>query len=40
MANLDKTTRDRRLYGQLARRGFGPDTIRAAMDAVKRGGDE
>lgn len=40
MANLDKTTRDRRLYGQLARRGFGPDTIRAAMDAVKRGGDQ
>lgn len=40
MANLDTTTRDRRLYGQLARRGFGPDIIRAAMDAVKRGGDE
>ncbi|MEM6259296.1 MAG: regulatory protein RecX [Planctomycetota bacterium] len=40
MANLDKPTRDRRLYGQLARRGFAPDTIRAAMDAVKRGGDD
>jgi regulatory protein len=37
MARLDKQTRDRRLYGQLARRGFTPDTIRAAMDAVKRG---
>jgi regulatory protein len=36
MAKLDKTTRERRLYGQLARRGFGPDTIRAAMEAVKR----
>jgi regulatory protein len=40
MTNLDRTTRDRRLYGQLARRGFGPDTIRAAMEAVRRGGDE
>ncbi|MEO0476498.1 MAG: regulatory protein RecX [Planctomycetota bacterium] len=40
MANLDKPTRERRLYGQLARRGFDPDTIRAAMDAVKRGGDD
>ncbi|MFN3168165.1 MAG: regulatory protein RecX [Phycisphaeraceae bacterium] len=37
MANLDRVVRERRLYGQLARRGFGPDTIRAAMDAVKRG---
>lgn len=36
MANLDKATRERRLYGQLARRGFEPDTIRAAMEAVKR----
>jgi len=35
MARLDKQTRDRRLYGQLARRGFSPDTIRAAMDAIK-----
>lgn len=35
MANLDKQTRDRRLYGQLARRGFDPDTIRAAMEAVR-----
>eukprot|EP00752_Nemacystus_decipiens_P013508 g11966.t1 len=35
MRNLDATTRNRRLYGQLARRGFDPDTIRAAMDAVR-----
>ena len=34
MAGLDKTTRNRRLYGQLARRGFSPDIIRAAMEAV------
>ena len=40
MASMDATTRDRRLYGQLARRGFAPDTIRAAMEAVKRGGDD
>ena len=39
MANLDAQTRKRRLYGQLARRGFGPDTIRAAMDAVEQGDD-
>lgn len=40
MARLDRAVRERRLYGQLARRGFGPDTIRAAMEAVKRDGDE
>lgn len=40
MAHLDKIVRDRRLYGQLARRGFASDTIRAAMDTVKRGDDE
>ena len=40
MARLDKQTRNRRLYGQLARRGFSPDTIRAAMDAVQREADE
>lgn len=37
MANLDAQTRRRRLYGQLARRGFDPDTIRNAMQAVERG---
>ena len=36
MASLDKATRERRLYGQLARRGFDPDTIRTAIEAVKR----
>ncbi len=40
MADLDKPTRDRRLCGQLARRGFGPDTIRAAMEAVQRDASE
>lgn len=40
MANLDRVTRDRRLYGQLARRGFSPDTIRSAMEAVRRDGSE
>ena len=34
MSKLDKPTRDRRLYGQLARRGFSPDTIKAALRAV------
>lgn len=37
MAKLDAQTRRRRLYGQLARRGFGPDTIRAAMAAADNG---
>ena len=36
MMRLDRVTRERRLYGQLARRGFGPDTIRAAMEAVRQ----
>jgi regulatory protein len=31
---LDGITRRRRLYGFLARRGFSPDEIRAAMDAL------
>lgn len=35
LARFDAPTRKRRLYGQLARRGFDPDTIRAAMDAVE-----
>ncbi len=39
LARLDKATRDRRLYGQLARRGFDSDTIRAAMRAVAVAGD-
>ena len=34
LARFDDATRRRRLYGQLARRGFDPDTIRAAMDAA------
>ncbi|MEM1109775.1 MAG: regulatory protein RecX [Planctomycetota bacterium] len=34
MRHLDQDTIKRRLYGQLARRGFTPDAIRAAMDAV------
>ena len=33
-AHLDPDTRKRRLYGQLARRGFPPDTIRTAMDTA------
>lgn len=37
MAHLDGATRKRRLYGQLARRGFDPDTIRWAMEAVDQG---
>ncbi|MEM8738920.1 MAG: regulatory protein RecX [Planctomycetota bacterium] len=36
MAHLDPDTIKRRLYGQLARRGFAPDAIRTAMDAVLR----
>ncbi len=34
MRHLDADTIKRRLYGQLARRGFAPDAIRTAMDAV------
>ncbi|MEM9881723.1 MAG: regulatory protein RecX [Planctomycetota bacterium] len=40
MRKLDAATRDRRLYGQLARRGFTPDDIRRAMAAVRAGGDD
>lgn len=36
MLKLEPVAIERRLYGQLARRGFGPDTIRAAMEAVRR----
>ena len=34
MQRLDAAARKRRLYGQLARRGFTPDAIRAAMAAA------
>ena len=34
MARLDPAARKRRLYGLLARRGFGPDTIDAVMRAL------
>lgn len=34
MTRLDPQAKRRRLYGQLARRGFGMDTIRRAMDAA------
>lgn len=34
MQRLDTATRQRRLYGQLARRGFDSDTIRAVMPHV------
>ena len=34
LGRLDDATRRRRLYGFLARRGFSPDEIRAAMAAV------
>lgn len=36
MARLDEAAKKRRLYGQLARRGFTPDAIRAALDTVLR----
>jgi len=36
MTRLDPQVRRRRLYGQLARRGFDLDTIRAAMDKIER----
>lgn len=39
LARLDKPTRERRLYGQLARRGFDSDTIRAAMKAAAQDAD-
>jgi regulatory protein len=34
LAKLDEFTKKRRLYAFLARRGFSPDEIRAAMDAL------
>jgi regulatory protein len=34
LGKLDDFTRKRRLYAFLARRGFDPDEIRAAMDAI------
>jgi regulatory protein len=34
LGKLDATTRRRRLYAFLARRGFGPDEIRAALEAL------
>ncbi len=34
MQRLDAPTRNRRLYGQLARRGFSPDVIRGVMERV------
>lgn len=33
-SGLDEPTRRRRLYGFLARRGYNPDEIRAAMNAI------
>jgi len=39
LARFDAPTRKRRLYGQLARRGFDPDTIRAAIASVEVGSD-
>lgn len=35
LAKLDDQTASRRLYGFLARRGFNPDEIRSAMQALK-----
>lgn len=39
LAKLDDFTRRRRLYAFLARRGFNPDEIRAAMHAVGTAAD-
>ena len=36
MQHLDRDTIKRRLYGQLARRGFTPDAIRTAMETTLR----
>lgn len=36
MLHLEPDAQKRRLYGQLARRGFTPDAIRTAMDTVRR----
>ena len=35
LSRLDEQTASRRLYGFLARRGFNPDEIRVAMQALK-----
>ncbi len=41
LERFDPVTRKRRLYGQLARRGFGPDTIQRALAVALEGdGDE
>jgi len=40
MLHLEPDTIKRRLYGQLARRGFTPDAIRTAMDTVLRDGSD
>lgn len=39
-SRLDPDTAKRRLYGQLARRGFDPETCRAAVDAALGHSDE
>ena len=36
LAGLDPVVRRRRLYGFLARRGYDPDEIRAAVETVER----
>jgi regulatory protein len=36
LRGVDAATRSRRLYGFLARRGYGPDTIRRALDSLGR----
>lgn len=42
LSRFDAVTRKRRLYGLLARRGFGPETIGDALDRLRKqiGGDE
>lgn len=40
MRKLDPAGRKRRLWGLLARRGFGPDVIRSALDPLAGLGDE
>src|SRR6185436_13926239 len=39
LSKLDDMTAKRRLYGFLARRGFNPDEIRGAMDAIGAAAD-
>ena len=36
LARLDSVTRNRRLYGFLARRGYDADTIRSTMESLRR----